>query len=107
AIALAASAAGGFLVALKMIRVFTSGVSLASTALGGLINPIGLAIIAVALLAAAAYELYEHWAGVKTFFDSIWHNIIPDFSGVKGAFALIWSDIKTGAAAIGSFFKQW
>jgi Phage-related minor tail protein len=89
AIALAGSAAGGFLVALKMIRVFTSGVSLASTAVGGLTNPIGLVLIGVAALAAAAYELYEHWAGVKTFFSSIW------------------AGIQTGAAAIGSFFKQW
>ena len=31
-------------------------------------NPIGLTIIAVAALAAAVYEIYQHWAGIAGFF---------------------------------------
>ena len=70
-------------------------------------NPIGIAIVAAAAFAGIAYEVYEHWSAVKEFFTSFWRYLIPDLSGVKGAFALVWSDIRTGAAAIGSFFKQW
>lgn len=38
-------------------------------------NPIGLAIAAVAALAAAAYEIYEHWGAIANFFKGVWSYV--------------------------------
>ena len=40
-----------------------------------LFTPLGLVLGAVALLAFGAYEVYEHWAGIKAFFLGIAHWI--------------------------------
>jgi hypothetical protein len=38
-------------------------------------NPVGAAIIAVVALGAAAYELYEHWDAVSTWFSKMWNGL--------------------------------
>ncbi|HUC61630.1 MAG TPA: phage tail tape measure protein [Alphaproteobacteria bacterium] len=50
-------------------------------------NPIGLIVTAVAALGFAAFELYEHWSGVKAFFVKLWHE-------VAAAFGRAWAIIK-------------
>lgn len=58
-----------------------------------LMNPIGLAITAIAV---AAYLIYKNWEPVKGFFIGIWDTIKTAFNGgIKGVGALIlnWSPI--------------
>jgi TP901 family phage tail tape measure protein len=85
--------------------IATAATWLFNTAL--LANPIGVVIGLVAGLAVATYEIYQHWAGVKAFFSSVWHSLIPNLSGLKSALSLIWGDVRaalSGAVAvIGSF----
>ena len=48
------------------VKALTAGQWLLSAAMDA--NPIGLLIAGAAALAVAGYEIYEHWAAVKTFF---------------------------------------
>ena len=50
-----------------------------------LMNPIGLAVTAIA---GTAYLLYEYWEPISGFFSSLW-------SGVKSVFSGAWEGIKT------------
>jgi hypothetical protein len=80
-------------------------------------NPIGLAIVGAAALAAIGYEVYEHWSGVKDFFVSFgswaegWAKSIGKavLIGIAGPFGLIayeiyshWDSIKAACEKIGS-----
>jgi TP901 family phage tail tape measure protein len=82
-------------------------------------NPIGLAILAAAALAATAYEVYEHWAAVKAFFISlggffkslgveIYHALLWPFVALPNAIRAEVAKIKEAAASvaggIGRFF---
>lgn len=52
-----------------------------------LMNPIGLAITAIA---GAAYLIYSNWDAVKTYFSSAWDEINAGFSGgVKGILTVL------------------
>lgn len=52
-----------------------------------LLNPIGLAITAIA---GAAYLIYKNWDAVKTYFSSAWDEIKAGFSGgVKGILTVL------------------
>jgi hypothetical protein len=42
-------------------------------------NPIALIVSAVILLGLAAYEIYEHWDGVKDFFSKLWEKVVGLF----------------------------
>lgn len=42
-------------------------------------NPIGIAVIAAVALAGIAYEIYEHWSGIKAFFSRLGHAIAGYF----------------------------
>jgi len=75
------------------------------------LNPIGLVVIAVAALAAGAFELWEHWSAVTKFFDGIGNKLISDFSpfaaywpGFVSALSTVWlgfvSEIEQIAAPI-------
>lgn len=91
-LALASSALLGFVSFVPAVMAFAKATQLAGvatkiwTAAQWLLNaamdanPIALAIIGVAALAAAAYEVYKHWAAVKAFFvswasASTWKNL--------------------------------
>ena len=52
-----------------------------------LANPIGLALIAIAALAAAAYLVIKNWDKVKTFFSGLFGWIIEKWEAVKATFS--------------------
>lgn len=56
-------------------------------------NPIGLVVLAIGLLVAAAYEIYKHWGPISKFFVDLW-------DGIKSAFwgAVHWIEDKLSAA---------
>ncbi len=62
------AAAAAFRLGAAATKVWTAAQWLLNGALDA--NPIALTIIGAAALAVAAYEVYEHWAAVKTFFTS-------------------------------------
>ncbi len=79
-------------------------------------NPIGWVVIAAAALAAAGYEVYEHWSAVKNFFSGFgtwlggWASTIGKavLIGLTGPFGLIateiyshWDSIKAACEKIG------
>jgi hypothetical protein len=52
-----------------------------------LMNPIGLVIIAIAALAAAAFLILKYWKPIKGFFKDLWATIV-------GVFSSAWAKIK-------------
>ncbi len=80
-------------------------------------NPIGLVIVGAVALAAAAYEIYEHWTAVRAVLSSFgtwaegWAKSIGQavLMGIAGPFGLIgveiykhWDSIKAACEKIGS-----
>lgn len=72
-------------------RVFSSAAMFAGRAM--LMNPIGLAITAIA---AAAFLIYQYWEPIKAFFGGLWSQVQQAFTGgLSGIGALIvnWSPL--------------
>lgn len=70
-------------------------------------NPIGLAVSGIALLAGA---IYDNWAPIKGFFETIWDGVRPKWEEfiafVSDAFTLItapWRAVLTVGAAVGDW----
>jgi Phage tail lysozyme len=45
-------------------------------------TPIGWIITGIALVAAAAYLIYENWTPIKAFFGKLWNDVVQIFGGV-------------------------
>ncbi len=69
-----------------------------------MLNPIGLAITAIATLGFAAYMVIKHWDKVKAFFGSLWEWIKQGFSKIAEFVKSIWEH-----SMVGQLFKagQW
>ncbi|MDA7086515.1 phage tail tape measure protein [Pseudomonas sp. SA3-5] len=87
------------------LPLVAKGVMLIGRAL--LMNPIGLAITAIAL---AAYAIYTYWEPIKAFFGGLWADIKAAFAGGIGGVAsllLNWSPLglfyKAFAGVMGYF----
>lgn len=73
-----------------------------------LMNPIGLAITAIA---GAAYLIYQYWEPIKTFFTGLWQEVKQAFAGGIGEIAtlllnwspvgLLYKAIQSGLSALG------
>jgi hypothetical protein len=89
-------------------------------------------VIGAGALAFAAYEIYEHWSGIKSFFSGVWSGVTGIFTsvgnwtigwaksigkailiGIAGPFGLIayeiyshWDSIKAACEKIGSGIKD-
>ncbi|KUY95476.1 hypothetical protein WS50_29325 [Burkholderia territorii] len=116
------------------LRMFGAAAMFAGRAM--LMTPIGLAITAiVAVIAGAAYLIYQYWTPIKAFFAGVWNGVKGVFSSVVGwitqylmnwtiigfivahwedlkAITLaIWELIKAGiasaAGAVVDFFMNW
>ena len=66
-------------------------------------NPIGAVILAATALGVAGYELYEHWDGVKAFFQDLWGGISAAFENAWKRIKPIVDQIKDGFNWIGKF----
>lgn len=87
---------GAGFAALKTIQTAVAAIKAFQSAIGllpMLASPIGLVVIAVGLLAAAAYEIYTHWDGIKKFFSDTW-------KGIKDT-------VSNAANAVVDFLKKW
>lgn len=84
-IAVGLLAAGFFLVVSGMAAIVMAGPILIAmlvaigAAMDVALGPIGLIIIAIALLAAAAFVLISNWQDVSKFFTNLWSDITRDF----------------------------
>lgn len=87
---------------LGALTTFTTLASGASSFGSGLLalatGPVGLTIAAIAGLAIAAYEVYEHWDAVKAYLLAFWGGVKSAWSAsvtwVRTTFATLWTDIK-------------
>jgi hypothetical protein len=84
-------------------RLMLAGRAVFAFGAASLANPIGLAITAVALLAAGAYYLCRNWAPATQFFDGIWAHIrqifdsaMAWFSGLPATFSEFGSNMMQG-----------
>lgn len=66
-----------------------------------LMNPIGLAVTAIAAL---AFVIYKHWDGVSAFFKNLWAEVTKWFSNT---WALLRTDTLAGLAKIGAVIVNW
>jgi len=64
---------------------------------GGIIklatSPIGIAIIAIAALAAAAYLIYTNWEPIKEFFGNLWTSIVTTTTAAWEGIKLFFSEL--------------
>ena len=51
------------------------------------LGPVALVVAGVALVAAAAYWIYNNWAGVSSFFVGLWDSVSGAFEPIKPVFA--------------------
>lgn len=94
--------------------------SYAPAIFSAIVSPMGLVVLGAAALALAGYEIYEHWRGIKTFFQGIgswlggWGATIGKaiLMGIAGPFGLIaseiyshWDSIKAACEKIGGGIK--
>ncbi len=74
-------------------------------------NPIGLAVAAVALLAGAAYLLYENWGPVSDWFTGQWAAITLVFDGftafLSGVFTSDFTAAMEGLKTVGQGLLGW
>ena len=74
-----------------------------------ILSPIGLVIIAITALAAAAYLVIKNWSKIKAFFIGLWTSITSIFTGagekIKTLLAGVWESVKTKAAIVWESLK--
>lgn len=93
----------GALVGLQVAGFFgdlVTGLRLAIPAMAALdlamdANPIGVVVVALTALGAVAYEIYDHWAPIASFFSGIWEKIKSAWAPVKQWFSDLWGGILT------------
>jgi hypothetical protein len=71
-------------------------------------NPIGLAIVGAAALAAIGYEIYQHWAGIADFFKGMWNRIASiDWRGLgMSILKFIGEGFMMGLGPLGSALEK-
>lgn len=61
-----------------------------------LISPMGLALVAVAALAAGAYLLWKNWAAVSAWIATKWSWLVQAFIGIKNQMVTAGADLING-----------
>lgn len=95
--------------AMKSVILFTKAWAAAQFVLNAIMtaNPIGILIVAIAALAAAAGLIYMHWEPIKEFFANLWSDIgtIFDYwvTEIKGTFNTIANLINKIPGMAGTF----
>jgi phage-related minor tail protein len=85
----------------KFSKAISGGSSVLS-AMGTLIGPGGVVLLAVAAFAAAAYLIITNWDEISGFFKGLWDGILNLFNGFKEKFIGGWTKITdTVNGAIG------
>ena len=85
----------------KFSKAISGGSSVLS-AMGTLIGPGGVVMLAVAAFAAAAYLIITNWDEISGFFKGLWDGILNVFNGFKEKFIGGWTKITdTVKGAIG------
>lgn len=72
----------GLITAFNILRTAIMGLGIATT-----LNPIGIAIMAIAL---AGLLIYKYWAPIKAFFTGFWQGFIAGLAPARTALANLW-----------------
>ena len=108
AIATAVAAAGGPIAYLAGgFKLFESAILGVGRALMTLfLNPVGLAIAAVLLLAFAVYEIYNNWDGIKAYFAELWESVKAVVMNNVEYLSNCWDNVKTKIVEAWESIKQ-
>ena len=93
----------------KFSKAISGGSSVLS-AMGGLIGPGGIVMLAVAAFAAAAYLIITNWDEISGFFKGLWDGILNVFNGFREKFVGGWTKItdtvKSAINKVKEFFSM-
>jgi TP901 family phage tail tape measure protein len=65
-------------------------------------NPIGVVVVALAALGAAAYAIYDNWEPIAVFFSAVWSNVEAAFASVTA-----WLDRFVAQFVPGGLIAAW
>ncbi|MHB1651387.1 MAG: phage tail protein [Desulfitobacteriaceae bacterium] len=95
--------------AISAFNSIKTAITGAGSAIGLIMNPIGIAVIAVGVLAIAGYELYKHWDEVKGNLSAVWATIsstlTATFGAMKDFLAQTWTEIKNVITAVWNYIS--
>ena len=95
-------AVAAFKIVMGIVRAFQVVWALLNAVL--VASPIGLIILAVVALAAAAFLIYKNWDKIAAWFETLWANVKQIFSnawnGIVGFLKTVWEGIKAGFGII-------
>jgi TP901 family phage tail tape measure protein len=96
---------GNLLPVLAKLKIFMTALNFSA-----LISPIGLIIIAVVALAAAAYLIYKNWDKISAFFINLWNKIqyifIMATEKIKTVLTGAWNSINAGVIVAWGVIKH-
>jgi phage-related minor tail protein len=87
----------GILIGPLLTSIISLGVALLTT-------PVGWVLLAIAAIAAGAYELISHWDAVAGFFEDLWAKY---GQSIKGALAIFAPWVLVLIAAVKLIIKHW
>jgi hypothetical protein len=105
-----ASGIGGAIGTFGKFSKAISGGSSVLRAMGTLIGPGGVVLLAVAAFAAAAYLIITNWDEISGFFKGLWGGILNVFNGFRKKFIGGWTNItntvKGAISKVKEFFSM-
>jgi len=83
------------------VTAIATGVGAAFGAVLAIItSPIGIVVLAIAALAAAAFLIIKNWSPISAFFSNLWDGIVSTFKGVINFFVSGINDILSGINSV-------
>ena len=85
----------------------------AISAIGTVIRVVGMAmmanpiLIAIALLATAAFLIYQNWGPIKEFFINLWNGITAGAAAMAQWVSATWSSLSASVSATARAMWQW
>lgn len=103
----------GILAALGPLLMAIGTVAITIASLGALAGPVGLVLLVIVGLAAAAIAIITHWGPIKAFFINLWNEIVQAttnaWNSISNFFVGLWNSIVSTTQAawngIVSFFS--
>ena len=94
----------GAFTALSVVQTITSLVTGLVGAIGLIVSPVGLVVVAIAAAIAIGVALYKNWDQIKkaagTVFKAVQTTIANVMNGIKNTFTTVWNAIKSTITSV-------